>query len=314
MNLLKNRLLKPNFWKNKKNFMSFLLFPFSIIYFLVFSLKKKISNSYQYKIPIICVGNIFLGGTGKTPLSLYISRKLKSKYRPAIIKKYYFSQTDEINLIKNVSNNLFVSKNRDLAISECIKKKYNVAILDDGFQDFSIKKDCSIICFHEQQLWGNEMVLPAGPLREPLEGIKKANIVILNGKKNLNFEKKIRSISNEIKIFYSLYKLETKNISMKKNYLAFAGIGNPENFFSLLEAKGVRLKKTISFPDHYIFSKQELTGLCKLAKDNKLEVLTTEKDFIRIKRLGFKKIKPAKINLEIRESAKFVNEIKKLIQ
>ncbi len=122
MNLLKNRLLKPNFWKNKKNFMSFLLFPFSIIYFLVFSLKKKISNSYQYKIPIICVGNIFLGGTGKTPLSLYLSRKLKSKYRPAIIKKYYFSQTDEINLIKNVSNNLFVSKNTDLAISECIKK------------------------------------------------------------------------------------------------------------------------------------------------------------------------------------------------
>ena len=314
MTLFHHKILKPKFWENNNSFIKFILLPFSLFYLMVFLIKKNLTSSYKYKVPIICVGNIYLGGTGKTPLSIYLFNNLKRGFRPAIIKKFYNSHSDEIKLIKNKVKNLFISVKRDLAINESIKKNFNLIIMDDGFQDFSIKKDCNIICFHSEQLLGNEMVLPAGPLREPLEGVKNADIIVINGDKKPEFEKKLKNVSNNIKIFYSKYKLNIKKLNKKKNYLAFAGIGNPVNFFNLLKKKNIKVKKTLSFPDHYNFSKDELTKICKIAEENKLEILTTEKDYLRIKRLGFKKINFVPISLEVANAQKLIKEIKILLQ
>ena len=115
------------------------------------------------------------------------------------------------------------------------KIKANVAILDDGFQDFSINKNLSIVCFNEKQWIGNGLTIPSGPLREDLSALKRASCVIINGKKNIDIENKIFSKNKEIKIFILNINhkilIEFKN----KKVIAFAGIGNPENFFNLLK-------------------------------------------------------------------------------
>ena len=135
-----------------------------------------------------------------------ITKELKkNNKRPAIIKKFYSNHYDEHNLINNSLDCLFLDKDRSIAIKKAEKKQYDIVILDDGFQDYSIKKDLSILCFNSNQLIGNGKTLPAGPLREKIDAVKKAQIVIINGSKNEIFEKKIFGISKKIKIFYSQY-------------------------------------------------------------------------------------------------------------
>ena len=96
MTLFHHKILKPKFWENNNSFIKFILLPFSLFYLMVFLIKKNLTSSYKYKVPIICVGNIYLGGTGKTPLSIYLFNNLKRGFRPAIIKKFYSSHSDEI--------------------------------------------------------------------------------------------------------------------------------------------------------------------------------------------------------------------------
>ena len=151
--------------------------------------------------------------------------------------------------------------------------------MDDGFQDYNIKKDMNILCFHENQLLGNERVFPSGPLRENINSIRRAQAIIINGKKNSKFEAKLINIKDNIKIFYSRYNILNKQIYKNKNILAFAGIGNPRNFFDLLTSNGLNLKDTISFPDHYKFKKREIEKIIKEAQNNNYTILTTEKDF-----------------------------------
>lgn len=263
---------------------------------------------------MICIGNIYLGGTGKTPLSILINNELeKLKKKSVIIKKFYKSHIDEHRLIKKETSSLILNKKRSDALLEAKKKGFKVAILDDGFQDYAIKKDLSILCFTSKQLIGNGLILPAGPLREGLNSIKKSKILIINGNKNRSFEKKIFNISKEIRVFYSKY--EPSNISefKNKNVLAFAGIGNPINFFDILNNNGFTVKKRISFPDHYKYNKEELKKIINESKKNKLEIITTEKDYLKIKNYGFKNIKYLKIKLKIYEKKNLIKEILKYI-
>ena len=115
--------------------------------------------------------------------------------------------------------------------------KHDAAILDDGFQDFSIKPNFSILCFNSKQMIGNGLIIPAGPLRESLRAIKRADCIIINGNKNLEFENKIFEITKNknFKLFYSKYKIKNIDKFRNKKITAFAGIGNPSNFFELLK-------------------------------------------------------------------------------
>ena len=302
--------LKPKFWEKKNSLISLLLLPISIFLQLLIIIKKKLTHENSFKIPVICVGNIYLGGTGKTPLSILIAKELrKHNKKPAIIKKYYPEHIDEHNLINNSLDCLILDKKRSRAINLAEKKQYDVAILDDGFQDYSIKKNLNILCFNGNQLIGNGMTLPSGPLRESINAIKKTQIVLINGERNILFEEKILSISNKIKIFYSKYFLENIQEFKNKNLFAFAGIGNPNNFFKLLVDNNFKIHSKISFPDHYKFSKSEIQKMVDEALKKDLELVTTEKDYFRIKDYGFKNIKFLKIKLEILENDKFLNQI-----
>ena len=303
---------KPKFWNNL-NFISLMLSPLSLITLIITFLKKKIFKSVYFNIPVICVGNIYVGGTGKTPLSIHIFNILKKKFQPGIIRKYYESHLDEINLTKNKVKKIYYKKDRSKAILDASKDGRNIVILDDGFQDQFIHKDLSIICFNSDDLIGNGLLLPAGPLREPFTNISKAKIVVINGKKNKKFEEKIKTISKKVKIFYTEYILDNALKFRGKKILAFAGIGNPNSFYNLLRKNKLNLIKTINFPDHYNFKKEEVKRIIKYAKIKKLKVVTTEKDYYRLKLLGIKNINYISIKLKIHKEVEFKKELLKNI-
>ena len=149
-------LKKPRFWDHKYiSFLAIILSPLSFFVNIFNYTKLKISKKKKFSIPIICVGNIYLGGTGKTPLASEIFKITKFLGKnPAFVKKHYDYLKDEITMLKKIGKT-YLNKNREEAINSLISFKHDVAILDDGFQDFSIKKDFSIVCFNSRQLIGN---------------------------------------------------------------------------------------------------------------------------------------------------------------
>ena len=184
---------KPKFWDYKKpNFIAYLLLPFSYIVHIYNKLNLSKKISFYGKIKTICVGNIYVGGTGKTPLSIKIIKILKnSNIKTCFIKKEYSNQLDEQKLLSS-NGKLFCKKNRVTATNDAFKENFDVAIFDDGLQDKNIKYDIKIVCFNEEVGAGNGCLLPAGPLRESVKNLKKYDAVFLNGN-NVNesdFEKK----------------------------------------------------------------------------------------------------------------------------
>ena len=305
---------KPKFWdKNKISFFSVLLFPVSLLIKVLSLFKRVLIKTNQSSIPIICVGNIYLGGTGKTPLCIEIFLILKNlNMNPVFVRKKYDSFQDEADLQKQVGP-VYQNKKRIEAVKEALQNKANVAILDDGFQDFSINKNLSIVCFNKKQWVGNGLTIPSGPLRESLSALKRANCVVINGEKNRDIENKIFSKNKEIKIFYTKYR--AKNISEFKNkkVIAFAGIGNPENFFDLLKDNKIDIGEEIKFPDHHKYSEETLENLINKAKENNNILLTTEKDYFRIAENYKQNISFLKIEVEIENRNKFIDQIKKII-
>jgi tetraacyldisaccharide 4'-kinase len=308
------KFFKPKFWdKNKISLFSILLLPISLVFKVLSYLKRFLTKTNKCSIPIFCVGNIYLGGTGKTPLCIEIFSILKSlEMNPAFVRKDYDSFLDESMLMQQIGP-VYQNKKRISAVNSAIKNKIDVAILDDGFQDFSIKKDLSIVCFNEKQWIGNGCTIPAGPLREKLSALKRAHFVIINGEKNMDIEKKILNENNEIKIFYTKYILRDAKKLQDKKVVAFAGIGNPQNFFSLLKNSNINIIKEFEFPDHYNYSKKELDNLVNQAQERNAILATTEKDYLRIEERYREKINYLKILVEIENKDNFIKEIKKFI-
>ena len=305
---------KPKFWdKNKISFFSILLYPVTLLIKLLIFFKRYLTKTHQCVIPVICVGNIYLGGTGKTPLCIEIFSILKNlNMSPVFIRKKYNSFQDEVNLQKQLGP-IYQNKKRIKALKEAIQNKANVAILDDGFQDFSINKNLSIVCFDEKQWIGNGLVIPAGPLREPLSALRRANCAIINGNKNIDIENVILNHNKKIKIFYTEYLPQNIVEFQNKKISAFAGIGSPENFFNLLKNNNIDVIKSVKFPDHYNYSEKELNNLINQAKEKNSVLLTTEKDYLRINENFRKKISFLKILVNIKDKDKFINELKKAL-
>ena len=300
---------KPEFWDySRLSFWSIILYPFSIIFLFISLLIKYLKIEKKFSIPIICIGNIYLGGTGKTPLALEIFKIIKSSGKnPGFVKKGYDYLYDEIQMLEKIGKT-YLNKNRKEAISELISLKHDVAILDDGFQDFSIKKDFSILCFNSNQLIGNGFLIPSGPLRQTFQSIKQAECVVINGTKNLEFEDKIKKINENIKIFYSKYKIKNLDKFKNKKVLAFAGIGNPSNFFELLKKNNINVKETISYPDHYNYSEEDYGFLIK-KKEQDVLLATTEKDYYRLNEKMKESFDYVDVDLEIDNKNEFINLI-----
>ena len=304
------KIFKPKFWHKKNSLLSFLLFPLSLLLLFLINLKKILETKKTFSIPVICVGNIYIGGTGKTPLCIELAEILKKlNKKAAIIKKFYKIHDDEFKLIESKKIKLFRNPSRALSIKKALVDQFDCVILDDGFQDKSIVKDLNIICFHGEQLVGNGMTIPSGPLREPLSSLKDTQIIVINGSVNEVFEKKIKAISSDVSIYYSEYLPTNLRKFENQNLLAFAGIGNPNNFFNILEKNKLQVVKKISFPDHYDYSIKELNDLIDFAMKKNLKIITTEKDYFRIKHHKFLQIQCLQVKLEIKNRKKFEKEV-----
>ena len=304
------KLKKPKFWDSSRfSFWVILFFPISIL-FLLFSYIKKLQSPKKFPIPIICVGNIYVGGTGKTPLASEIFKITKSLGKnPGFVKKGYDYLFDEIKMLEKIGKT-YLNKNREEAINLLISFEHDVAILDDGFQDFSIKKDFSIVCFNSRQLIGNGFLIPSGPLRESFKSINRADCIFINGDKNIQFENKINKINKSAKIFYSKYKIKNIENFKNKEIVAFAGIGNPSNFFDILKENNINVKRTYSFPDHHNYSQKDFD---KIIGDEHIKIFTTEKDYYRMNDKQKLSCNYIEVGLEIENKNEFINLIKSKI-
>ena len=275
-------LKKPDFWNNK-NLLAYIFLPLTLITHTI-NFFKKYSHKKQFAIKTICVGNIFIGGTGKTSLSILVNEILKKKYKTVFIKKNYISQKDEINLLKK-NGNVVTKKNRINSLIHAEKKKYDFAILDDGLQQKNIAYDLKIACFNSSEFIGNGFVLPAGPLRESTKELKNYDIIFLNGsiKSTKKIFDKIKILNKNIEILEGEYVPQNVHtLDKNKNYLMFCGIGNPKEFENTLLKHKFKLQRKFIYPDHHNFSDEEIYFLKKIAKKNKLELITTEKDYLRL--------------------------------
>ena len=217
------KLHKPKFWDNRENIsiFSILLLPISLITIIKnYYEDSKIKKNY-YDFRTICVGNIYIGGTGKTPLVNNLASYFKKKFKTVIIKKNYTSHLDEKKLLESKHKVIF-EKTRELSLSKAEQEKAQLVIFDDGLQEKTINYDLKIVCFNSLKLDGNGLIIPAGPLRERLNNIKDYDIVLINGNNNSgskNFINKIKIINPNIKIFTGKYipkdfsKLKKKNFS-----------------------------------------------------------------------------------------------------
>ena len=304
-------LKKPDFWTyDKPNFYAYLLSPISILIQILSLL--KFTNKTKPKIKTICIGNIYLGGTGKTSLSLKINEILKTKnIKSCFVKKFYKNQIDEQKILRK-KGKLFLSSKRLNALEEAQNENYDVAILDDGLQDRSIIYDKSIVCFNNLNWIGNGMTIPSGPLRENIKNLKKYNNVFLNGNlENLeNLKNKLLRINPELIIHVGKYvALNINEFSRKDNYLVFSGIGNHQTFISMIKNYDLNIKKDIEFPDHYKYSIADIDNILKEAKSLNCKILTTEKDFLRLNYKNLSQINFIKSELKILDENKLIKSL-----
>ena len=302
-------LKKPKFWDyNQPNILSYILYPISFLIKLINFLNTK-KNKTKVKIKTICVGNIYIGGTGKTSLSIKINELLKRKnIRSCFIKKFYTRQLDEQKLLES-KGKLFLSKKRLNAILQAQNENYEVAILDDGLQDHSIDYDLRFVCFNNINWKGNGMTIPSGPLREEFINIKKYENIFLNGNlENLDFLKKeILDINPDINIHIGKYEpLNIEEFKKNENYLVFSGIGNHNTFLSMLKNCGLNIIKDIEFSDHHNYTNKEITKILEEALNLNCKVITTEKDYFRLEKKYINKIKYIKSNLKIMDEDKLI--------
>ncbi len=308
------KLYKPKFWdkRDQISLFSILLFPLSLITIIKnYYENGKIKKNF-YNLRTICVGNIYIGGTGKTPLVNNLASHFKRKFKTVIIKKSYTSHIDEKKLLESKHKVIF-EKTRELSLAKAEQEKTQLVIFDDGLQEKTISYDLKIVCFNSLKLDGNGFVIPAGPLREKLDSIKNYDVVLINGntnKESKNFASKIKNINPNIKIFTGKYLPKDYSKLKKKKFFLFSGIGNPHTFSDTL--KGLKMKFTDykKFPDHYNYKKTDLLELKELAKSKGCELLTTEKDYLRINKSLRKGINFLKVELSIDKQNQFYKYLK----
>lgn len=285
--------MKTPWWFAHKTLLAWILTPVSLIYFsfskLVFWVRKI--GAYKSKRPIICVGNILAGGVGKTPIVREIATFLDA---PVVMRGYKKSLKtgnvgDEALMLSRTGLQVHVGDRKsNVVLLNKQKSKKSPIVLDDGFQNPRIKKDLSILVFDEKIGLGNGFLLPAGPLREPKSAMRRANAIIVI--KSAGKKKKNLKFPPNIPVFYATNEIELP-FDADEKLVAFAGIGYPKKFFSMLT--GLVAKK--SFPDHYQYTDKDLEKLFNLAQRKKAKLITTEKDWVRLPDYAKQEIRYAKL-------------------
>ncbi|MEE2694972.1 MAG: tetraacyldisaccharide 4'-kinase [Pseudomonadota bacterium] len=308
-------------WKTK-NLISSLLKPFSLIYYLFFLFYKSLRSENICKIPIVCVGNVTVGGSGKTPVVIKLRKVLKrhftkifvltrgykgKKKGPIIVNnKLTFLEVGDESILHSKHGLTCMAKNKVEGARLCEANDSELIIMDDGLQSIDIKKDIKILVIDGDYCFGNERILPAGPLREPAKKAIKASdlILIIGNKKKIDKYKMIPTN----KVFYAKKIIKTTHLKGKKLYV-FSALGNNENFHNSLNEKGLKISKYKEFPDHHLFKESEIKEIIIEAKEKNFFIVCTFKDHLKLPEKYKKYIYPVELDLKVEEQKKFISKI-----
>lgn len=314
----------PKYWQSNSLISKFLQ-PIGWIYGALTQLRLKLKVAPKAEVPVICVGNITAGGTGKTPVSIALAKMLETEmYHPFFVtrgyggklqnvmvnnKKHSAREVGDEPLLLSKQAPVVVNANRYLGAKSAIKEGADIIIMDDGFQNPSLYKDLSFLVFDGHYGIGNGKIIPAGPLRETFaDGIKRADALIILGKDNHNLAER-----SQLPVFFGHTEPAQTTIS-NPNILAFAGIGHPQKFYHTLTKQGFNVVKTVDFPDHHFYTHKELEKLVNMAKALNAEIYTTSKDFVKIPVSMQKYINVLEIAIVWDEPDKLISFIKEKIR
>ncbi len=281
---------------------------------------KKIFSSYQSSIPVISVGNITTGGTGKTPFVIFLANQLKNQgYEPLVISRGYKRQTKQQILItskhsykaKDVGDepylisymcdgvDVLINKNRVDAVkwAEKQKKKYNLIILDDAFQHRAIARDFNILLMNTEQ--NVDSYPPQGDLREPFKNIKRADCVVLTkGSQEVKLTSLIKPFN--LPIFKTKPTFQILNDNHDNKGVSFCGIACPDFFLQTLSELGIKSQQHISFDDHQVYDSNAINKIEKMLINNqKASFFTTRKDWVKLPEKLLHKYTGVCIDMEI---------------
>lgn len=291
----------PRFWDVPNSLLARLLKPLGALYAFGTAYRIRHAHPYQVDIPVICVGNLSVGGTGKTPVCLAVAKQLD-----ALKKSYFFLNHGYKSHLKNLQVDLehhsaydvgdeavllagyaptIVDNHRARGAQLAFKKGAKCIIMDDGFQNPSLIKTFSFIVVDGHKGFGNEQILPAGPLREPvLKGLSRADALVIVGDDDWGVKFFLQRNKIDLPVFTGHFKMNPKKLDRLKNkkVMAFAGIGQPNKFFTALKKNNIIVAKTENYPDHYFYTRFDIEGLLK--KADGLPLVTTAKDAVKIPR------------------------------
>lgn len=286
----------PSFW-SKPSWISTLLKPLGACYAASVAHRFRRTKPYQSSVPVICVGNLSVGGTGKTPVCLAIMERLKfagyfflnhgykSKTTGVLVEPNThtaFDVGDEAMLLASYAPTV-VDNHRARGAQLAVKSGAKGIIMDDGFQNPSLIKTLSFVVVDGKMGFGNECVLPAGPLREPvLKGLKRADAIIIAGEDTWGVAFYLKRHKIELPVLTGRFVLNPKILDMLQNkqVFAFAGLGNPHKFFDALSSVGIQVVGTQSFPDHYYYTRFDVEEIRQ--KAGEAIIVTTTKDAVKL--------------------------------
>ena len=305
----------PKFWYQKKKGMAYLLSPFGYLYYKASEAKRKRICPYNPPVPVLCVGNLTLGGAGKTPTALAVANLLiQDKHTPHFLSRGYGGKAQKVPLLVDPRRHTaadvgdealllsrmaptWVCPDRVASLQAAVEDGASAVIMDDGFQNPSVAKDVNLLVVDGLSGFGNGCVFPAGPLREPIqEGLDRADAVIILGKDIAGVENRCKA---QLPCYHAAVKAADSETKWQgQDVIAFAGIGYPEKFFHTLETLGANVVQQHPFPDHHVFTPAQLDRLKTAAKHANAKLVTTEKDLVRIPPEHRDFITPLKVSLE----------------
>jgi len=288
--------MKTPWWFLRKTPIALILWPLSVLYYMVSRLVYLVRSigAYKSRRPVVCVGNIFAGGVGKTPIVRAIAQTFGA---PVVMRGYKKCAAtgnigDEATMLSRAGLQVHTGNRKSNVRLLNAQNDDTPIVMDDGFQNPRIKKDISVLVFDERLGAGNGFVLPAGPLREPMRAARRADAIIII-KSNGGRVRKMK-LPAGVPVFYARNRTVSP-YDEKTRLAAFAGIGYPKKFFAAL--KNVVYKK--SFADHYQYTDEDIDRLRKAAARRKAKLVTTEKDWVRLPESLRDEIKYARLETEI---------------
>lgn len=297
------------------------------------SVQQVLSRPEFISAPIIVVGNITLGGTGKTPLLIELSQHLKAQgIKPGVISRGYGGNAARYPMLVDEDTNpeiagdesvliaqrcacpIVVDPDRNAALKHLLEsEQVDVVLSDDGLQHYKLYRDIEIAVVDGQRLFGNRLCLPAGPLREPIERLNSVDYIVINSNKNISHINNAIHMEMEPKFLINLVSDEKRPFNgapfnMGTTLQAVCGIGNPERFYRALERLPYPIQR-FSFPDHHKFAPNEFK---KAGVDEHQPIIMTEKDAIKC--ADFAKSNFWFLESEINLPEEFLNEFTKKVK